>query len=78
MKLIVWLLVGALIILHQDWWFWDDSSTYFGFLPVGMLYHIGISIAAAFVWWLACTLAWPEGVDEFDDVETSPKEGGAA
>lgn len=78
MKLIIWVLVGALIIFHQDWWFWEDTETYFGFLPVGLLYHMGVSVAAAIVWWLACTIAWPKGVDDFEDTDDSIKDGGAA
>ncbi len=67
MKLLIWLLVAALIILHQDFWNWNNHKLYFGFLPIGLYYHIGISIAAALVWSFACTFAWPKGIDEFED-----------
>lgn len=76
MKLIVWILVAVLIILHQDFWLWEDDSLVYGFLPIGLAYHIGISIAAAAVWMIACTFAWPEGVD--DGSEESVESGGEA
>ena len=42
----------------------------FDFLPVGLAYHMVLSVAAAGVWWLAAARAWPEdptaaaGLDE--------------
>ena len=36
----------ALLILHHDWWFWTDGRLVFGFLPIGLAYHMLISIAA--------------------------------
>jgi hypothetical protein len=77
MKLIIWLLVAMLLIFHQDFWNWNDSTTVNGFLPIGMAYHIGVSIAAAIVWLIACTFAWPKGIDEFDD-EVDTTKGGEA
>ena len=44
-----WLLGAAVLvmaILHQDVWFWDDRSLVFGFLPIGLAYHVAFSIAA--------------------------------
>ena len=70
MKLFIWLLVAALIVMHQDFWNWNDPQMFLGFLPIGLYYHMGISIAAALVWWFACTFAWPKGVDEFEEKPT--------
>ena len=67
MKQIIWLLVATLIILHQDFWYWKDDTLFFGFMPIGLFYHVCLSIAAAVVWCLACLFAWPAGVDEFDN-----------
>ena len=60
-----------MIVLHQDNWLWDDDTLVFGFLPIGLLWHIGISIAASVLWFLATVFAWPaqlefhgEGEDE--------------
>ncbi len=78
MKLIVWLLVAILIIFHQDFWNWNNETLLYGFLPIGMAYHIGISLAAAVVWFIACTFAWPEGIDEFEDDLGESSKGGDA
>ena len=57
---LVWGLVVLLLIIHQDNWFWDDNTLVFGFMPIGLLYHAGISVAAATTWYLATLFAWPE------------------
>jgi uncharacterized protein DUF3311 len=69
MKWFVYAMILSLAILHQDIWFWDDSDTLvFGFVPVGLAYHAGISIAASICWALAVRYCWPAGVDELDDI----------
>ncbi len=65
MKYAIWGLVLLLIILHQDLWFWDDATLVFGFMPIGLLYHAGISVAAAVTWYLATLYAWP--IDPAED-----------
>jgi hypothetical protein len=55
----VWMAVLLLIILHQDNWLWENSTLACGFLPVTMLYHMGISLSAMVVWYLATRYAWP-------------------
>ena len=67
MKKTIWILVVVLLFLHHDFWFWTDDRLVFGFLPVGLFYHIVISIAAASIWLLAVTFAWPNDLDETDD-----------
>lgn len=64
MKYVIWLLVIALLILHQDYWQWDDSSLILGILPFTLAYHVGISVAAAAVWALSVKLCWPDELDE--------------
>jgi hypothetical protein len=36
------LAVAAIVLglAHQDLWFWRDSTLVFGFLPVGLAYHV--------------------------------------
>ena len=34
------------MVLHHDWWFWNNGTTVFGFLPIGLGYQMLISIAA--------------------------------
>ncbi|MDA7861641.1 DUF3311 domain-containing protein [Mariniblastus sp.] len=67
MRLVIILMVLSLLVLHQDFWNWNREELSFGFLPIGLTYHIGISLGATFVWWFACTFAWPSGVDTFDE-----------
>ena len=56
---ILWALILLLIVLHQDVWFWDDKRLLLGFLPIGLFYHMGLSVAAAATWLLATRIAWP-------------------
>lgn len=72
---LVWLLVLALFVLHQDCWFWDDKSLVFGFMPVGLFYHALFSIAATVTWALANKLAWPEEIEAWADEGSSDKGG---
>ena len=47
-KLILTLMVLLVYALHQDFWNWKKyEPLLFGFLPVGLTYHIGYSIAAS-------------------------------
>ena len=57
--LVITALVLLLLILHQDNWFWTDGTLVLGFVPIGLVWHAGISIAAACTWWLATKIAWP-------------------
>lgn len=66
MKYVIWLLVLALVIVHQDIWFWNDETLVFGFIPIGLAYHAGISIAASIIWFLATIFAWPKLLDGTD------------
>lgn len=64
MRYVVWLLVVALIILHQDLWYWDDRTLVWGFMPITLLWQGGISVGAALVWFLATVFAWPSDLIE--------------
>ena len=59
----------ALFVLHQDFWNWDNTSTVFGFMPVGLAYHAGFSIAAALLWLAAIKLAWPAETEAWAETE---------
>ncbi len=63
MKYVVWGLILLLVVLHQDVWFWDDATLVFGFMPITLLYHAMISLAAGFTWWLATKYAWPDELE---------------
>ena len=88
MKYVVWGLVLLLVVLHQDIWFWEDDRLVFGFLPITLLYHACISLAAGFVWYLATVFAWPVDPDAAKKIvpaserpvpreKINPRQGGA-
>ncbi len=67
MKYFLVLIVAVVIVLHQDnllWDSWKDSTLVFGFLPIGLAYHVGYSFVAALTMWLLVTLAWPKHLEE--------------
>ncbi len=68
----VWVLVAVLAVLHYDFWYWDDRTLVFGFLPIGLAYHAVFSLAAGLVWYLAVRFAWPEELEAWaDETDTS-------
>ena len=59
------ILVGALYIVHQDFWFWRTARPLvFDILPIGLFYHACYTIATAFVIWLLVRYAWPSELEE--------------
>ena len=60
---VVWGLVILLVILHQDNWNWEKKDLVFGFIPIGLAWHAGISIAASCVWLMATLFAWPKQLE---------------
>lgn len=72
MKYIVWGTIVLLAIVHQDFWFWDDDTLVFGFMPIGLFWHAGISLAASATWFMATKHCWPTLIDD----EPAAAEGG--
>jgi len=67
MRTVVWLLLVALIVLHQDFWNWRTREPLvFGFIPSGLAWHVGISLAAALVAALAVRFCWPAELEAPD------------
>lgn len=67
MKKLVWSLLVLLGILHQDFWNWNKiEPLIFGFVPIGLAYHIGVSIVAGVLWALAVHYCWPRDVEVTD------------
>ncbi len=64
MPLIGWLLTLLLLVLHQDWWQWENDTLFLGFLPAGLAWHMGISLAAAAMWAWIVWFRWPAELDE--------------
>ena len=71
---IIYGLAILLAILHQDFWLWDNQSLVFGFLPIGLAYHVVFSILASAVWALAVLFAWPSHIEAFAE-EDIPSTG---
>ena len=62
---LAWGLVLLVGILHYDFWWWDDRTLVFGFMPIGLFWHALISIFAAIAWALVVRFAWPTHVEEW-------------
>jgi hypothetical protein len=63
-------LIIAVYILHQDFWNWKRADPLvFGFLPAGLAYHAGYSIAAALLMAVLVRFAWPR---HLENIETKP------
>ena len=74
---VVWTAVVLLAVLHQDVWYWDDTSLALGFIPIGLFYHSMFSIACAGVWALAVLFSWPTHLEEWaSELENKPSGGG--
>ncbi len=58
-----WGLMLVVTVLHFDMWNWDTTEVVFGFMPVGLAWQAGISLAAAAVWALMMVVAWPKDVE---------------
>jgi hypothetical protein len=58
--LLLVLAVVVMYLLHQDTWLWETAEPLvFGFLPVGLFYHVVYSVAVAALMWLFVRYAWP-------------------
>lgn len=74
----MWSIVVILFVVHQDFWWWDDKTLVFNFLPIGLFYHALFSVAAGLTWALANKFAWPDHIEEWASEEQAPPvpEGG--
>ena len=59
------IIVGALYVLHQDFWFWRRAHPLIlGFIPVGLFYHACYTVVTALVMWMLVRQAWPSHLEE--------------
>ena len=56
----------ALAILHHDFWWWADRTLLFGWIPIGLAWHVGISLAAGLLGLVAIRFCWPRWLDDED------------
>jgi uncharacterized protein DUF3311 len=62
--------VIVLYVLHQDFWFWRSAQPFvFGFLPIGLFYHICYTLAVALLMWLLVRHAWPAHLEAETEAE---------
>lgn len=74
-----WAWVVLLAVLHQDFWWWDDKTMVFGFLPIGLAYHGLFSIVAGVTWLIAIKVAWPVEIEEWaSELEGRDDQAGGA
>jgi hypothetical protein len=71
MKGLLVLMVLVVLLLHQDVWFWTDKTLVFGFLPIGLAYHIGYSLLAALTMAVLVRFVWPRELETLDDARQS-------
>lgn len=55
----------TLYALHQDVWLWRQARPLaFGFLPIGLVYHVAYCIAAAALLGALVHWAWPSHLED--------------
>ncbi len=76
-RILLVIVVVALYILHQDFWFWRTAHPMvFGFIPIGLFYQACFSVAASLVMWLLVKYAWPAQLER-EIEERDPEEESA-
>jgi hypothetical protein len=64
-RLLLGLTVITFYLLHQDFWFWTTiDPMFFGFIPVGLFYHLCYTLAVSILMWLLVKHAWPVHLEE--------------
>ena len=69
---LAWGFVIVVAILHWDFWYWDDRTLVFGFVPIGLAFQAGISVLAALAWASVVRFAWPDHIEEWAEGDGSP------
>lgn len=76
MKWFVYSLAVIVLVLHQDFWNFNRAEPLvFGFLPVGLAYHAGYSVACAGLMFLLDKFAWPSHLEEYENLPSQPGHG---
>ena len=61
----IWATVALLAVLHYDFWWWEDDTAVFGFMPIGLFFHALVSVAAALTWAAMTRFAWPDWIEDW-------------
>jgi hypothetical protein len=72
-KFLLFLMIVAIYVLHQDSWNWSSTDVVFGFLPIGLAYHAGYSILAAVMMAILVKCAWPGHLEQAEPHDTPPE-----
>jgi Protein of unknown function (DUF3311) len=68
MRLTAIVIVAALVVLHQDFWFWREARPLvFGVLPIGLFYHLAYTVVVSVFLWGLVTFLWPAHLDRESD-----------
>jgi len=71
-KLLLFLLIAGIYLIHQDVWNWKNADLVFGFLPVGLAYHAAYSILAAIMMAILVKFAWPAELEQSEPHDSAP------
>ena len=76
MKWFVYILAIVVLVLHQDFWnFSKAEPLVFGFLPIGLAYHAGYSVACAGLMFLLVKFAWPSHLEAYEALPPRSSDG---
>ncbi len=69
-RLLLYLALVSLYLLHKDFWFWRNPMLLLG-LPVGLVYHVAFCVVVAVIMALLVKYAWPSQleIEEDDSVD---------
>ncbi|MDB4331856.1 hypothetical protein OAA27_02175 [bacterium] len=66
---VIWIVAmsALLLLFHQDFWLWNNATLVFGIFPIGLFWHLCISIAAMMAWTYVTIWCWPfQNVDSVE------------
>lgn len=72
MKALTYLLFVALLILHQDFWWWDSETMVLGFMPIALAFHAAFAIACTLLGLVAIKSIWPHELEKLSDGPSEP------
>lgn len=78
MKWLLTFVVIVVVLLHQDSWLWTDKRLVFGFLPIGLAYHVGYMFLASATMALLVRFAWPVELERAETTSSSQETNGIA
>ena len=58
-RIVLYLAILLLYLLHNDFWLWNDAGAWMGF-PAGLTYHVLYCIVTAGLMYGLVLYAWPD------------------